>query len=156
MGIKFNLFLRFDGENIHRSQLAEDIVKTAEYQSIIQIFLSHKTGDPEAENIARYIQKKHRVNVYVAEWDDNVYGDSNHLPSYIMNIIKLTDGFLVNATRQVKDSMWIGYEVGGAHASEKIMAKTIFEYCPELPSVVSALRSLKNYEELDKWIENLK
>ena len=36
------------------------------------VFLSHKTGDAKALEEARYIAEKHRVQVYMAEWDDQV------------------------------------------------------------------------------------
>ena len=87
------------------------------------IFLSHKIGDKQAEAEAKYIAEKHRVQVYMAEWDDNVQGDSIELPNNIMIAIRKSDGFLVNVVAEIAVSMWIGYETGGAHAMEKSRAK---------------------------------
>ena len=116
------------------------------------VFMSHKTGDPQAEKEAKYISNKHHVYVYMAEWDDSVHGDSYKLPEYIMNQIRNCDGFLVNVTDEIAVSMWIGYEIGGAHAMEKPRAKIMYKYVRHLPSVVGALNSLHNRDQLDKWV----
>ena len=60
------------------------------------VFMSHKTGDDQAEREAKRITRQHRVEVYMAEWDDDVVGDSNQLPDHIMNAIRQSKGFLVS------------------------------------------------------------
>ena len=45
------------------------------------VFMSHKTGDDQAEREAKRITRQHRVEVYMAEWDDDVVGDSNLHPA---------------------------------------------------------------------------
>ena len=116
------------------------------------VFMSHKTGDVKAVAEAQYIAERHRIEVYIAEWDDEIYGDSNALPAHIMQAIRKSDGFLVNVIADIAVSMWIGYEIGGAHAMEKSRAKIMYNYVRRLPSVVGALRSLRNRGELDQWI----
>ena len=116
------------------------------------VFMSHKTGDTEAEIEARYIAVRHGVKVYMAEWDDHVGGDSNLLPDHIMDAIRQSDGFLVNVIAEIVVSMWIGYEIGGAHALGKSRAKIMFGEVRGLPSVVGALTSLRNRTALDGWI----
>ena len=69
------------------------------------VFLSHKTGDAKALVEARYIAENHRVQVYMAEWDDQVYGDSAALPDHIMKAIRESNGFLVNVIAEIAASM---------------------------------------------------
>ena len=114
--------------------------------------MSHKTCDQRAEVEADYIAEKHQVQVYMAEWDDNVQGDSVELPHDIMNAVRKSDGFLVNVVAEIAVSMWIGYEIGGAHAMEKSRAKIMYSHVGRLPSVVGALEMLCNRNELDVWI----
>ena len=114
--------------------------------------MSHKTGDGQAVVEARHIAQTYRVQVYMAEWDDNVEGDSNRLPDYIMTAIRKSNGFLVNVIAEIAVSMWIGYEIGGAHAMQKDRAKIMYRDVGRLPSVVGALTSLRSRRELDTWI----
>lgn len=48
-----------------------------------KLFLSHKTGDSEAEDLAKRLARRFNIAVYMAEWDTNVTNDSPSLPSYI-------------------------------------------------------------------------
>ena len=114
--------------------------------------MSHKTGDYRAEIEAEYIAQKHGVHVYMAEWDNDVDGDSTVLPDYIMNAIRQSGGFLVNVRPDIKASMWIGYEIGGAHAMQKRRARIMYDSVYGLPSVVAALEKLSNRTALDRWI----
>ena len=116
------------------------------------LFMSHKTGDQQAETEANHISSKHGVLVYISEWDDDVHGDTTELPDYIMNAIKTSDGFLVHVIPNILASMWIGYEIGGAHAMEKIRAKIMYKKVNLLPSVVGALHTLGSRNELDYWV----
>ena len=116
------------------------------------VFMSHKTGDKQAESDAEYIAQTHGVQVYVAEWDDQVDGDSKELPDYIMNAIRESDAFLVSVIEEIRISMWIGYEIGGAHALQKSRARIMHNYVRSLPSVVEALESLWTRDGLDLWI----
>ncbi|MDE0106919.1 MAG: hypothetical protein OXN96_03875 [Bryobacterales bacterium] len=117
-----------------------------------QVFISHKTDDSQAEEVARYITTQHGIITYLAEWDPNVRHDSLALPDYIMREIQISDGFLVNVRPQIAISMWVGYEIGGAHAHEVPSAKMMFSHVTGMPSVVEALKSLKDYPDLDDWI----
>ena len=154
MAIRFNRLIqsgRMYTDNILR---AESAVKSRSVSDKM-VFMSHKTGDSKAEKIANYISEKHRVQVYMAEWDDNVHnvhGDSNELPDQIMTAIRESDAFLVNVIAEIAVSMWIGYEIGGAHAMEKLRAKIMYTEVSRLPSVVGALKPLRNRTELDIWI----
>ena len=65
--------------------------------------MSHKTGDLKAEIEAKRIAAKHHVRVYMAEWDENVTGDTNELPDQIMRAIQESDAFLVHVIAQIKD-----------------------------------------------------
>lgn len=78
--------------------------------------------------------------------------DSDNLPDHIMRAIRKSDGFLVNVVADIAVSMWIGYEIGGAHAMEKSRAKIMYRQVGRLPSVVGALETLRNRNELDRWI----
>lgn len=117
-----------------------------------QVFISHKTNDSQAEDLARYITSRHRIITYLAEWDPNVRYDSLKLPDYIMREIQISQGFLVNVRPQIAISMWVGYEIGGAHAHGIPSAKMMFSPVSGMPSVVEALESLKSYPDLDNWI----
>ncbi len=114
--------------------------------------MSHKTDDWKAEREAEYIVNTHRVMVYMAEWDDNVDTDSDELPDYIMTTILDSDGFLVNVTAAIAVSMWIGYEIGGAHAMQKPRARIMYNWVNNSPTVVRALERLRDRGELDEWI----
>ena len=116
------------------------------------VFMSHKTGDRQAEREAQYISLMHRVMVYMAEWDDHVQTDSDQLPDHIMTAIRKCDGFLVNVSAEIAVSMWIGYEIGGAHAMQKPRARIMHEWITDLPSVVNVLERLRDRYELDRWI----
>ncbi len=150
MAIRFNKLIQPNREitSILRS---ESVLASKAVEDKL-VFMSHKTGDPQAEKEAKYISNKHRVYVYMTEWDNYVEGDSYKLPEYIMNNIRICDGFLVSVTEEIAVSMWIGYEIGGAHAMEKPRAKIMYKDVPRLPSVVGALNSLGNRDQLDKWV----
>jgi len=117
-----------------------------------QVFISHKTNDSQAEDLARYITRQHGIITYLTEWDPNVTHDSLALPDYIMREIQISQGFLVNVRPQIVISMWVGYEIGGAHAHGVPSAKMMFSPVSGMPSVVEALESLKCYPDLDDWI----
>jgi len=155
MAIRFNRLVRPGQADTRERYLAESYLRRKSVSDTM-IFMSHKTGDEKAEATARYIAEKHQIKVYMAEWDDEIYGDSNALPDHIMQAIRKSNGFLVNVIAEIVVSMWIGYEIGGAHAMEKSRAKIMYNDVRRLPSVVRALRSLRNRNELDQWIiENL-
>lgn len=151
MAIKFNRLIRSGRMYTDNIFLAESAVKSRSVSDKM-VFMSHKTGDLKAEIVAEYISKNHHVQVYMAEWDDNVHGDSNELPDQIMTAIRESDAFLVNVIAEIAVSMWIGYEIGGAHAMKKSRAKIMFTEVSYLPSVVSALKTLRSRNELDIWI----
>ena len=114
--------------------------------------MSHKTGDIQAETEAKRIREKHRVDVFLAEWDENITHDTDELPEYIMDAIKDSDAFLVHVIEQIKTSMWIGYEIGGAHAMSKARARIMSKSVINLPSVVRALPRLDNALAVDNWV----
>ena len=66
-----------------------------------------------------------------------------------MEAIQESEGFLVNVTDPIVISMWVGYEIGGAHALQKPRAKFMTSRVSKLPSVVSALRTLHDFAALD-------
>ena len=115
--------------------------------------MSHKTGDRDAGRLADHIFGRHGVYVYMAEWDDDITDHSaGNLPDHLMEKIKESDGFLVNVTSQIAVSMWVGYEIGGAHALDKPRAK--YDHTSVLlPSVVEALETLTSLLDLSGWIE---
>ncbi|MDE0554055.1 MAG: hypothetical protein OXI24_07575 [Candidatus Poribacteria bacterium] len=151
MAIRFTKLIRPDLTDINNRFTAESTVY-AKAASDRMVFMSHKTGDRQAETEARYISKKHLLQVYMVEWDDSVYGDSNELPNHIMMAIRKSDGFLVNVIAEIAVSMWVGYEIGGAHAMQKARAKIMYNEVRRLPSVVGALETLHTRYELDRWI----
>lgn len=123
------------------------------------VFMSHKTGDTAAEREARYISSKHKVAVYMAEWDGAITDPgSPALPDHIMQAIRVSRGFLVHVIARIADSMWIGYEVGGAHVLDRPRARIMYNAgasAPPLPAVVGALDGLDNEAALDSWIKAL-
>lgn len=122
---------------------------------IKMVFLSHKTNDQVADQVARRINK-HGVWAYMAEWDGTIQNPaSNTLPAYIMQTIKASRALLVQVIPQISASMWIGYEVGGADAFNKPLAKTMFTPVSNLPAVVDALHSLVDWPALDNWIQHV-
>ena len=151
MAIRFNKLIRPGQMDTNNRFVAETAVILKSGSDTI-VFMSHKTGDREAETEAKYMSEKHGVQVYMTEWDDNVQGDSNELPNYIMKAIRASDGFLVHVISKIAVSMWIGYEIGGAHAMEKSRAKIMYNEVGPLPSVVGALTRLRNRSQLDVWI----
>jgi len=118
------------------------------------VFMSHKTGDTQAEREAQYIQFMLDVKVYMAEWDPNVHGDSSALPDYIMRAIDASQAFLVHVIDEIKASMWVGYEIGGAHAKEKPRAKIMYRTVGGLPSVVRVLETLPSRCRLVMWLQH--
>ena len=151
MAIRFNKLVRPHQTDIHSQSLAESFVRTRAAGDRM-VFMSHKTGDSQAEMEAEYIVRRHSVRVYMAEWDDHIKDDPKQLPDYIMNAIRESDGFLVNVIAEIVVSMWIGYEIGGAHAMRKSRAKIVYREVDRLPSVVGALESLRSRSDLDYWI----
>ena len=151
MAIRFNRLVRPGQPDIQNRFLAEDVVRSKTATDAM-VFMSHKTGDDRAEKEARYISDRHKVKVYMAEWDDSVDGDSNQLPDHIMDSIRKSEGFLVNVIPAISVSMWVGYEIGGAHAMRKARAKIMYTEVGRLPSVVGALTSLRSRVALDRWI----
>ena len=152
MAIRFNRLVGPDRTGTQLRSLAEDFIRNKTVSQKM-VFMSHKTGDQSAETEADYIAREHGVRVYMAEWDDSVDGDSNDLPDHIMGAIRKSDGFLVNVTDEIRVSMWIGYEIGGAHAMNKARAKISYRSIQSLPSVVRALASLGTRAELDHWVQ---
>ena len=153
MAIRFNKLVQPDQPDIQSWSLADDIIVRSKAAGGTMVFMSHKTGDDQAEREAKRITSQHRVEVYMAEWDDDVVGDSNQLPDHIMNAIRQSKGFLVSVIPAIAESMWVGYEIGGAHAMQKSRANIMYrEVGRRLPSVVSALESLRSQDALDRWI----
>ncbi len=154
MALRFNTLVRHDRPDITGLEEAADFVrtKTADLESMV--FMSHKTGDIHAEIEAMRIAEKHHVRVYMAEWDENVVGDTDELPDQIMDAIQESDAFLVHVIAQIKNSMWIGYEIGGAHAMSKERARIMHTKIDDddLISVVRALDPLGTPFEVDSWI----
>ncbi len=154
--IRFNLFMAPGLEDVRgdeRRMLAAD--RMAGLPSNVRVlFMSHRTGDTAAEVEARRIMRMHRVAVYLAEWDPNVQGDAPTLPDYIMRAIKGSRGFLVYVIDRIASSMWVGYEIGGAHASEKPRARIEFNPVVGLPSVVAALNRLGTTTAVDAWVRS--
>ena len=151
MAIRFNKLIRPGFPDTNNRFSAESAI-TSKSASDTIVFMSHKTHDLRAEAEAKYISEKHGIQVYMAEWDDNVQSDSDEMPDHIMRAIRGSDGFLVNVVAEIAVSMWIGYEIGGAHAMRKSRAKIMYNEVHRLPSVVNALSSLRNRNELDQWI----
>ena len=151
MAIRFNTLVRPDQSAI-RTRFAVDSFLSTKDARDAMVFMSHKTGDSRAQSEATYIAQRHGVHVYMAEWDDEVDGDSPVLPDYIMNAIRQSNGFLVNVRPDIKASMWIGYEIGGAHAMQKRRASIMYDVVYGLPSVVAALAKLSTRAALDRWI----
>ena len=151
MAIRFNRLFRPGQTGTNNRFIAEDAL-IAKSASDTIIFMSHKTQDRQAEIKAKYISDTHRVQVYMTEWDDDVHGDSIELPDHIMTAIRKSDSFLVHVNARIAVSMWIGYEIGGAHAMEKSRAKIMYNEVSPLPSVVGALKTLRNRTELNRWI----
>ena len=155
MALRFNRLIRPNLPDTTYSDRAERIV-TAKSAGDIMVFMSHKTGDAQAETIAKDIANRHKIEIYMAEWDDTVQTGSIDLPEHIMRAIRKSDGFLVNVIAEIAVSMWIGYEIGGAHAMHKPRAKIMYAPVPRLPSVVSALASLTDQYAVDQWINRIK
>lgn len=151
MTIRFSRLIQPGKRDTHQKMEAESYLNTKS-ASETMVFLSHKTGDTKAVVEARYIADRYGVRVYMAEWDDRVHRESAGLPDYIMNAIRKSDGFLLNVIPEIGTSLWIGYEIGGAHAMRKSRARIMLEPVGNLPSVVNALRPLQNRGELDQWI----
>ena len=152
MALRFSRLLQPRQPDIQERAIAESVI-VAKAASDRMLFMSHKTGDKHAEEEAAYIVRKHGLKVYMTEWDDNVEGDTDQLPDYIMNAIRSSNAFLVNVSARISVSMWIGYEIGGAHALRKSSAKIMYSYVSNLPSVVRALHSLHDRDALDNWIQ---
>ena len=151
MVIRFSKLVRPNQPDTLSRSVADDMLSRKSITDKM-IFMSHKTGDALAAKEAQYIARKYRVQVYMTEWDTTVAGDSAELPEYIMNAIRKSDGLLVNVIAAITRSMWIGYEIGGAHAMRKALAKIMYEEVSPLPSVVGALESLRSRPALDRWI----
>ena len=152
MALRFNRLVRRDQSTTIRLNEATEFVRTKTAAFETMVFMSHKTGDYHAEIQAKRIAKKHNVQVYMAEWDENVVGDTDELPEHIMDAIQESDAFLVHVIAQIKNSMWIGYEIGGAHAMNKARARIMHTTVTGLPSVVRALDSLDTELEVDDWV----
>ena len=152
MGIRFTRLVRSGYQADIQSRSIADGVVSAKAATDRMVFMSHKTGDSQAASVAQYIAQRHGVEVYMVEWDDQVDTDSIELPDHIMKSIRKSDGFLVNVTHAIVNSMWIGYEIGGAHAMGKSRAKIMYDSVYSLPSVVSALETLRSQSELDRWV----
>ena len=87
----------------------------------------------------------------MVEWDDNIQGDSNELPYYIMFAIRKSDGFLVNvipnnSVHMVRIRDWSC----ACHGIPR--AKIMYNQILGLPSVVGALNTLHCRSGLDRWI----
>ena len=152
--MRFSRLIRPGMQDTYERTVAQRYLNTKSAAETM-VFLSHKTGDTKAVIEAQYIVDKHRVQVYITEWDDKIFGDPVGLPDYIMSAIRKCDGFLLNVVPEIGNSLWIGYEIGGAHAMGKLQAKIMYESVARLPSVVNALLSLRNRGELDQWISGI-
>lgn len=144
--------VEYDWNRYEQHERFEIIQRSLEHGKKM-VFMSHKTGDTDAECEARYIQRKLGLKVYMAEWDADVHGDSNALPAYIMRAIDVSEAFLVHVIDAIKVSMWLGYEIGGAHAMAKPRAKIMYRTVGGLPSVVDVLDTLDRRSELVWWLQ---
>lgn len=155
MGVRFSGFVssRTGTFTTFSSEAGAELRKSRDIGTKL-VFLSHKTDDPTAKELAKTIGVL-GADVYLAEWDDNITDPGNEsLPSTIMEHIHRSDGFLVNANETIRVSMWVGYEIGGAHALQKPRAKFMLHWV-KLPSVVAVLETLDSGSELFEWIQRL-
>ena len=153
--IGFNKLVYYSSiTNTHRELTRRDEAnKYYEDTTSKKLFLSHKTGDSEAELLANQLARMFRIVIYLAEWDPNVTHDSPSLPGYIKRQIKTSNAFLVCANPQVAISMWVGYEIGIADASSLPCARVTKTFIDrKLPSVVRALRRLSTDSEIADWV----
>lgn len=153
MGVRFHRLVGVANEyELRHAQLS----RSSYYPSIGKlVFLSHKTNDPTADALAELISRNYGATVYMAEWDDDMPDSQGTLPSYLMEKIRECDGFLVNVSSKIAVSMWIGYEIGGAHALSKSRAKYFPTHIPHLPSVLDDLRKLSDPTTLEHWVTSL-
>ena len=155
MGIHFNMLIGGPTHETRSISEAGDSIR-GKTTSTKTIFLSHKTEDSaNAEALGEFIYNTYRVWVYLTKWDDNVESDGVELPNYIMYQIRACNGLLVSVTTRISVSMWVGYEIGGAHAMQKNLARYMHDDLPTLPSVVAALPPLESYSDLGNWIRSL-
>ena len=75
MAIKFNKLVSPGRAAMLCRSSAESFVRAMDAHDRV-VFMSHKSGDYQAELEAQYIMQRHRVSVYMAEWDDHVNSDS--------------------------------------------------------------------------------
>lgn len=150
--VRFNRAFYPDATGTVRVTAAFDESVRRQVSGRKKVFISHKTNDHKAEELAEYITRRHHVVTYLAEWDPGVNPDSPTLPDYIMKHIRTSHGFLVSVRPQIAISMWVGYEIGGAHAHGVSRAKMVFDQVPAMPSVLKAIQALRNRPELDSWI----
>ena len=149
MTLRFNRLVRPDAGDIFLTENAAGFIESSHYR---MVFMSHKHGDRDAEREATRIAVRFRIMVYMAEWDNHVSGDNAELPNYIMHHIGVSRGFLVYVSAEIGESMWVGYEIGGAHAYEKSRARIVRNYYGSLPSVVEVLHPLTTEQAVDQWI----
>ena len=151
--VRFNRLVRPSRSRVTNLTEADRVITAS---AANMLFMSHKTRDQAAEVEAEYIAATHNVEVYMAEWDPTVDGDSNELPDHIMNKLRQSNGFLVCMSPLVATSMWVGYEIGGAHAFRKSRAKITYtrSVSTDLPSVVESLLPLRSRIALDRWISS--
>ena len=122
------------------------------------VFMSHKTYDLDADRLARHIWSNLNAAVYMAEWDGRIQNpNSLALPPYIMKAIDASRGLLVHVIAKITTSMWIGYEVGVAHALGKPRASITYNARQpvSLPAVIGALHSLGSQLDVDAWVKAL-
>lgn len=151
--VRFNRAFYPDATGTVRVTAAFDESVRRQVSGRKKVFISHKTNDRHAEELAQYITRQHRIVTYLAEWDPGVNPNSPTLPDHIMNHIRTSQGFLVSVRPQIAISMWVGYEIGGAHAHGVPRAKMVFDPVHGMPSVVEAIRALRSRSELDSWIK---
>lgn len=155
MGIHFNRLVNGPTYQTRSIVEASDSIR-GKATSTKVIFLSHKTEDSaNAEALGEYIYNTYGAWAYLTKWDDNVESDDVALPDYIMYRIRACNGLLVSVTTRISVSMWVGYEIGGAHAMQKNLARYMHYNLPILPSVVAALPSIESYADLGNWIRSL-
>ena len=153
MGVRFNMLVTSSTD--HRQEFSANAELLRKSATDKMVFMSHKTSDYRAEQEAKRIAVTHRVIVYMAEWDDHINDTgSEQMPDYIMEKLRISDGFLVYVSTKILVSMWVGYEIGGAHVMGKHRARITPGPTVRLPSVVSALQSLKTDSAVDTWIRS--
>jgi hypothetical protein len=122
----------------------------------MKIFISHQKDDSAISGIiAKHINNKHNIEVYLDVIDENIYQKGDLLANYIRQVLRKCTSLLAVVSSKTQNSWWVPWEIGIATEKDQPIA-TFTSSQAQLPGYLEKWPYLRTEADLDIYAEVLK